>query len=363
MKKISSLFLALIIALSLTTVAFAAPQTINVGETKSVTLNQDKSITYQFTAKETAIYAIDLTAKNDCYVYCEVYNVENTNETVNESAVYIDFDDTADWSFSFPANKDSAFLIVLTEMSGNDPTDPDSYVYDLPAKVTLTLKKDSVPYVRLNGTYSVKDTFVQYAFLPTESGNYNFRSNAKFDNCTDPMIIIYDDMNNMKFNDDIGYDDNWNFDLSFYCEAGRIYLLAIGTDYYAEDEYDEPDVNYSFTVKKADNIKPEAIYAYENKISMARRDFYYTGIEIAPAGSDVNIDLDDITVTSSNPRVANVESIELFDNVLELEIDSYKLGKTKITVELANGESTEIVVKVKPAFILWIESFFGMLFG
>ena len=357
MKKISSILLALIIALSLSTVAFAAPATISAGETKSITLNQGKKTTYTFTPTETAIYKLTFDVKNDCFAFCEVNNIEAPDDILSSNMIY----QNAEYEIicSFPAQKGSVFTITLSEDTDGDED------YESTAKFDMTLSKAKLPSLKLNGTYTVTDAYSWYAFMPTESGYYNFRSNA---DDVDPSIDIFDDENNWYSNDDIGYKDDLNFDLSSYCEAGRIYLVMVGVysyyDEFDEDyDYDDIDVNFSFTVKRAEDIMPECIFAYENKISMARRDYYFTSATIAPSGSVVNIDPDDITITSSNPRVADIDEIEIFGNEILFDIASYRLGKTTITIELSNGESADIAVRVRPSFIIFFENLFSSISG
>ena len=360
MKKISSILLALIIALSLSTVAFAAPATISAGQTKSITLNQGKKTTYTFTPTETAIYKLTFDVKNDCIAFCEVNNIEASDDILNGVIIHQDAEDDEGIYCFFPAQKGSVFTIALSEETDGDKD------YENTAKFDMTLSKANLPSLKLNGTYTVTDAYYSwYAFMPTESGYYNFRSNS---DDVDPSIDIFDDENNWYSNDDIGYEDDLNFDLSSYCEAGRIYLVMVSVysyyDEFDEDyDYDDIDVNFSFTVKRAEDIMPECIFTYENKISMARRDYYFTSATIAPSGSVVNIDPDDITITSSNTRVADIDEIEILDNEIYFEIESYRLGKTTITIELSNGESADIAVRVRPSFIIFFENLFSSIAG
>lgn len=367
MKKISCFLLAVIIILSLMTTAFAAPANINAGDTKSVTLGLNQSETYKFKAEETGIYAVELTAKNEGFIRCEICNASNTNGVICSGSTFLN----SGCPLAFPAEKGSEFLIVLKECSGSDPDHPDDRGFDLPAKAVFTLKKSNAPFLKLNSKYSVNDFHAYFAFIPSESGYYNFRSstNEKF---SDPDIKVVDDMNNYKFNSDNGYRQengrrDRNFDLSIYCKAGTIYLAAIHTSLTltSEDNPAEYPDNpaCTFTLKRAEGIKPELLVPVNSAVTMARRGEYFDHVDIAPSGSDINVDYKDITVTSSNPAVADVASYELSGNDILLEINSFRLGKTTITVKLSNGVSTDISVKVKPKIIIWLEDLFDMLFG
>ncbi len=364
MKKLSCILLALIIALSLSTVAFAAPESISAGETKSVTLTSGQKKVFTFSVKETAVYSIKAKAKNDCYVTCEVANVESS-KFINICIASLDDEESA--YCSFPAQKGSMFTLTIcegTEYVISDDED-DMPAYDLPAKAEFTLSKSKLPSVALNGTYKVLSGYTEYQFMPSKSGYYNFRSDCK-DAEIDPFIEVSDELGNSFTNDDIGYDGDLNFDLTAYLEKGMIYLVRVMADAVVNDfddyEFTEPEnVNFSFTVKDGSKIRPEMLIAQDNKITLARNDYDYAGVVLAPSGAVLNFNEDDVIITSSNAKVADAENVEFFDNEIHFDINSYnRFGKTTLTVEIPGGISTEIQVKVVPRIVIFIENLFAL---
>ena len=357
MKKISSIILALILALSLATTAFAdGPESIKPGDTKHIYLEQTEDTSYIFTASSTGAYKLSVEMENNGFASFEIYNFENSEEDLYFASV----DSELSEAFVFPASKGSSFEIDIYEASGAEEFDDD--YYDTESEITITLEKINAPSISVGNTYKVTEDSAYYLFTPSKSGNYNFRSSADSTRF-DPIISTYDEYAySNSYNDDIGYDGNYNFDLSAYYEKGELYLVAVDTVFFEDEDYD--NINYSFKVSSADNIKPEYITVYDSdSISMAKRDYTYISGAVIPSGSRVNIDYDDISVYSSNPRVADVTYTDIYDGEIEVEVTSYKLGKTTITFELANGEKTEIKVKVKSRFILFFENLFSRLFG
>ena len=74
MKKISSIFLALIIALSLSVVAFADGNPIKPGQTLSLYFEQGDENSYIFEVSTTGIYEFSFEMKNDGYISYEIFN-------------------------------------------------------------------------------------------------------------------------------------------------------------------------------------------------------------------------------------------------------------------------------------------------
>ena len=96
---------------------------------------------------------------------------------------------------------------------------------------------------------------------------------------------------------------------------------------------------------------------------MPVRSEYYIWANLVPNGSDVNIkDDDNVSIYSTNPKVADITSIEMLDEGFEMEINSYRFGKTTIVLEL-NGRKTEVQVMVKPKIVIFFENLLNRLLG
>ena len=96
---------------------------------------------------------------------------------------------------------------------------------------------------------------------------------------------------------------------------------------------------------------------------MPVRDERFIFANIVPAGASVNIDPDSISLYSTNPRVADIISIEMLEDGYDIEIGSFNFGKTTIVLEIENGQRTEIQVRVKSKLALFFENLFSRLFG
>ena len=364
MKKIVSLFLCMVMAMSVCVTAFAAGN-ITPGTVQTVTLGKGESAEYSFTSSEAAVYQITVKALNkshsDFQLACE-------DEIYGGILIGVDYDnenDTSVFNEYFTTGKGYKYnLSFLNTVDMLDKTEQNELGVSDTAKLEFSIKKVTLPEVRLGGTYTVKgevtDCFmddVYYCMKPETSGYYNFSSNA--DNLAAPQLEIISDKCTSKLGG--GYDEP--FDTTVYMEEGHLYLVDISAIAfgYPDAESASGKTEFTFSINDGSNIKVESITAYEEKITL-RKNWYAFGYCIISPSGFTPFDVDKITVTSSNPRVADTCNYYLFQNQFEFEIDSYHYGKTTVTVTLPNGMSTDIKVYVKPRIIIFFENLFASLF-
>ena len=349
MKKILSILLAIVIACSVSVTAFAATGTLNFNEKKTVTVNLDSSKIYKFKAPEQAVYVLKAKLISDCavvyvdifhgeyhvngsgiYYYTDVYYDENGNEkydkVVNDAELY------------FCAEKGSSFEIELYNSS------EDGSYQTQKAKVELTVTKFDAKTAKV-GKNTVSKNGNIFVFVPDKSGLYNFRSSAT--GMIDPYIEVNDINGTLSYNDDNGYENDLNFDLTVNLKKGKIYALRCET-YTSDFEASEPSKGYSFKIAYNKDIKAEQIsldwYGAEDEFTLAKGDDMFYTINVVPTGA---LPTSKFTAVSSNEKVATVE----VDDEGILYIEAKKMGKTTVTVYEANGASAEYTIVVVPKIV------------
>ncbi|MBQ7595260.1 MAG: hypothetical protein IJU45_01210 [Clostridia bacterium] len=370
MKKLISLVLCTVIALSISITAFAAPKAVTPGTVQGVMLNKGEAAQYTFTASESAAYKVTYKALNkswtDFLLQCE-------KEEFGGVTMNLYYDNNSDTQVSedyFTTCKGYRYNISISnDFDWLDETDRKELGVSDTARVEFLIEKVTLPEVELSGTYTVKGTvedFIlanKYYFMePLESGYYNFYSQS--DESIVPQLEVLSDECESHFGG--GY--HKAFDVTVYMEKGHLYLIdvyAFIADYENRDldaEAQTFDAEFTFSIKDGNNIPVESITAYEEKISIQRNWYDIGYCFISPSGF-TPFDADEITVTSSNPWVADTCNTYLFQNEVSFEIDAYHFGRTTITVTLPNGMSTSMKVYVKPRIIIMLEDFFATFFG
>ncbi len=360
MKKVLSIFLAVIMALSVCVTASAASDTVTLSEKKIITLNRDEEKIYSFKAPQQGIYKlnagiltggwadIDVMYNDNIVTSSSVFKADSENEDEN----ILPSDNSCELYFC--AEKDSAIDIrTFFDYFGLKSLFEDAEVGQT-VKIEITVTKLNAPAAKVGNNTVSKDGDI-FFFVPDKSGRYNFRSNTG--EGIDPCIEINDINGSLAFNDDNGYNDDYNFDLTVNLEKGKAYAFVCSV--YSVDPESEATKGYSFTVSYNRKIDVEQIGLdwYENgeDIIMMRGDseIYYIGV--VPTGATP---YSDITVSVGNEKIAEAE-YDASDS--SIYVQAKRIGKTKITLTDISGVSCEYTVKVLPKFIRSIMEFFDSI--
>lgn len=323
MKKIISVFLAMVMALSISVVAFAVENwSVKLGETVTVNLSKgNPEKTYSFTADEQGIYVLK-TKINSFGPFGLSINhnsqcIEKTYVLLNSYFSGYQYDEAY-----FCAEKGSTF-----EISNNFGISEPEY----PVNAEFTIEKYDAPIAKI-GSNEVEQGGSYFLFVPENSGKYNFRSTAP--DTIDPKIEVYDENGLVGENDNNGYEDDDNFDLTLTLEKGKIYGIKC-----------ETDNGYNFTISYNADIKPEKIVINDGRvIQLLKGQQYVASVEIIPNGS---LPYANYTVESSNESVASVT----INNDGDLVVTSHKKGVAEITLTDESGASSKCLVLVVPKWM------------
>lgn len=348
MKRIISILLAIITAFSISVTAFAATETISVDKKITVTLKQDEEKTYSFKAPSQGIYKLTAKILNNGAAYAEIEHGSNSVETHYVSKNTEGFFDEK-YDIYFCTEKGAAFKVNLE--NGYD----EELNSEKTAKVEITISKYSAAAAKV-GKNTVSKNGDYFLFVPDKDGKYNFRSSA--DKALDPYIGIYDVDGFIECNDDNGYENDMNFDLTVSLKKGKAYAVVCENN--SVDFESEPTKGYSFTISYNKKIDVEKVNIdwYENgeKIIMYKGDWDLYYIHVTPTGAAPYAD---ISVSLSNPNVIYAE----FDNEENiLYVSAEKIGKSTITITDAKGAECEHKIVVLPAFFGFIRDIFARIF-
>ena len=364
MKKVLSIFLAIIMAFSVSVTAFAATGTLNLNEKKTVTVNPDVTKTYTFKASEQGIYvlkaklitdksgvAIDI-MHGDCYVYGTYLaaNYETIDDGYGEEYIYNEY--MNEDQLYFCAGKGYSFTVELYGV-----TELDDGTVSKKAKVELTVEKLDAKTAKL-GKNTVSKYGNIFMFVPDKTGLYNFRSNAA--TVVDPYIEVIGVDGIIDCNHDNGFEDDANFDLTINLKKGKVYMINCET--YSNDWMEmEPSKGYTFQIAFNKTIKAEQIgldwYPDGTTIPMIKGDIDSFYVNVIPTGA---VPTSKFTVTSSNEKVAAVVVDEEYNEVI---IEAIKVGKTTITVCEANGATAEYTITVSPKIVRVMNNIFDRIEG
>ncbi len=348
MKKLLSVLLAIITAFSISVTAFAATEAISVDKKITVTLKQDEEKTYSFKAPSQGIYKMTAKILNNSYAYAQI---EHDDNFIDYCGIYKDADDSSceKCEMLFCADKGSSFKISV----GNDYWE-DS-VSEKTAKVEITISKYSATAAKV-GKNTVSKDGSTFLFVPDKDGKYNFRSSA--DKTLDPDIEIYDVNGYINYNNDNGYENDMNFDLTVSLKKGKAY--AVVCDNYSADFESEPTKGYSFTISYNKKIDVEKIgfeyYEDGQKIILCKGDDDFYFLSVVPTGASPYAD---VSVSVSNPKVISTELDKDEDTVY---VSADKIGKSTITITDAKGASNEYTIVVLPWFFGFIRDIFSRFF-
>ena len=351
MKKVLSVFLALVMMLSLATVSFAADNAITVGVKKTVTVSATGGDVFalKFKAPAKDVYNISFKLLNDSEVMCDLYYVldEEGFTYVDGCALWYDSELDFDWNpgesdFNFGAEKNSNFEIdfsLPTDDEGNVPAN---------AKVEVTITRCNASTLKL-GTTKIAATGNMFTYTPDKDGVYNFVSTAK--SGVDPYIILADIEGVYYDSDDNGREDDFNFDLSVYLYKGVTYYIEV-----SEYERDFAPAAYNMTVSYNKKQVAESIELYSqtgaNSLRIYKGDWDYADMYVVPTGAIYNSGIEAYT---ENEKVA---SCEYYEGDGYITVYGNKVGTTKLVVTTPDGTSAELKVKVVPAFFFFFDNLF-----
>lgn len=352
MKKIVSIILAVVMMLSFTVVAFAANDTVSLGEVKSVSIKNNGYKRFDFTSPKAGLYTVDVEMQNEGAVEVQVAvdNVVVTGETA------INFYDPEEGLYNSPAKVyfcaegASTVEITITRCSfdfiENATAD---------AKVKFSVNNADAKELQLGKT-TTDGGDCWYTFIPSESGYYNFCSNCG--KSVDPEFCIFRANGDCECNSDNGreYADgtyDLNFDWTVYLEAGAIYAVNI---YTFDEEYDLSDDKVTFEVALNKNVKAEKLaidMLDEGEIyRMVKGDGESFYVSVVPTGAAATTK---VTVSSSDESVLSVEYDE---EIQEIYVTANKKGTAKIVLTSDDGTTTEYTIKVDSPFVAAIRNFF-----
>lgn len=371
MKKVLSIFLALVMIVTLSCTAFAAGGIITAGKTYRVEINEmDGSETYTFIAPSDGVYVLKAEALSDyAFVGADVYNGFSfvTSTTIfsaldaEGNQLFTDGYDLSSTECYFCAEKgrlitikfsDSSEIIdVMSSLGETLGLKRDDFI---PASVKFVVEKADIQEVKVGGTYTVEGGEEMFLFVPDKDGYYNFRSQSDYP--VDPSILITRSDGMMEDNDDNGYENDHNFDLTTDFQAGKVYLIEC----YNYNYDDDSARSYTFTVSDGSDIKADYLDT-ESRIYVPVGEEMISYINVVPTGACV--DVNSFNVSCADHSVANA-----YISNGELYINGINAGKTTVTVEdPASGATAEITVIVYPqsvqALFNVIEVFASMIYS
>ena len=340
MKKIISLLLAMVIAFSFASTAFAKTVSISLDEKKTVTVTSDEEKVYSFKAPSDGIFVVDakITKGDMAYIY-----VEYDGNTVNYQEVFAEDEYTVGMStvkVYFCAETGKTFKIYVGCHSIWE------LIPDATSKVSFTLSKYDASEIKLGKNQASKNGDV-FLFVPEKTGYYNFRSDAASN--VDPMIEVNDINGTVEINCDNGYENDRNFDLTVKLTKGKVYAIVLSFEYYYEDAVAK---KYSFTVSYNKKIDVDYINLYydNNKITLFKGNNEYLYYDVVPTGAAPKAE---VAFDVENGNIADIN----LDEDGNVYLYANKVGKTTLTVS-ADGFSEEYKVVVYPMLFGAIYGFF-----
>lgn len=352
MKKIVSIILAIVMMFSFTVVAFAANDTVSLGEVKSVSIKNNGYKRFDFTPAKAGLYTVDVEMQNEGVVEVQVAvdNVVVGGETA------INFYDAEEGLYN-----SSAEVYFCTEGASTVEITVTKCSFDFiekatdDAKIKLSVNNADAKELQLGKT-TTDGGDCWYTFTPSKSGYYNFCSNCG--KSIDPEFCIYRANGDYESNSDNGkeYADgtyDLNFDWTVYLESGTIYAVNI---YSFDEEYDLSNDKVTFEVSFNKNIKAEKIaldmLEEGETFRMAKGEEESFFITVVPTGAAATAK---VAVSSSNESVLSVEYDE---EIQEIYVTANKKGTAKIILTSDDGTTTEYPVKVDSLFVTAIRNFF-----
>ena len=374
MKKVLSVFLAIMMLMSYAVLASAAGSDITVNVAKKVTLGVSET-KFSFKAPETGVYRLSIKCLSRGYVYAAIPGLgeEDDYYAVWSSSENVFEDSKEDSSECFVAKKGQTVTIFAANSNeGYVDEYGDEIVLPSTSSAEILISSVDAESVASGREYRFTgETY--YLFIPTKSGYYNFRSAS--DDFTDADIYVMD-ASDFSISSNLDGFDSLEFDYNNYFVAGNVYMIqCLAYTFHYDEEgivYDDGfNGNSKFKIADGSNITADNIICSENSIEMDKGDQYSIAVFYdRPAAAAV---ADDFIIDSSRPRVCTVDTLYGYETegYREILITGLRAGRTTLTVtDPASGSSTEIEVKVNSSFTTWwrnlmssIMEFFHSIFG
>ncbi|MCQ2472502.1 MAG: pilus assembly protein N-terminal domain-containing protein [Clostridia bacterium] len=348
MKKLISIILAVVMMLSFTVPAFAASETVSLGEVKTLSLKSGAYKRFNFAPDESALYSINAEMLNNGAAKISV----SVDDVIVEEGSCINMDDEEDAigvfnaDIKFYAKSGSEVEITVSNEMGE---------YYGTAQVKFSVAKSDAKELKL-GTNTTANGGSWFIFTPDQSGYYNFCSSSPKN--IDPEIDLYSTEGYIDSSSDNGreYPDgsvDLNFDYTVYLEAGEPYALHV---YALDEEFDVMDAQIKFDAAFNKEIKAEKLALEwmddEDTIEMAVGNEYSNSILVVPTGA---VPTTKVKVSVGDESIA---SIDYDEETQEIYITANKKGTTTLTISTDDGLSCTYKIKVQSAFILAIKEFF-----
>lgn len=331
MKKTLSIVLALIMALSMAVPAFAADYTIKLGEEKAITVKSDEPLDLQFKPLKKGAYTVTVTITKGEYSSFEVYA-----------------DDEDYIGGGYVENGLEELETCGSDIIVNSGSDVHIYFYhgsETTAKLNVKINDFSGKKLKLGKNTVSDDYCTTFLFTASETGYYNFKSDADTD-FSDPYIDIYGMYGYVAANDDNGRVNDgfsdFNFDVSVYLEKGEMYFVN-AYNYACYEDVDPKAYTMTATYNLKEKVEELAIigsWEETDIIKLAKDVEDYAFVCIVPTGA---LPTADIVITSSNDDIVAIDDYNR--DTGEIDFHTVSSGKATITVE-ANGMTAQIDVKV-----------------
>lgn len=331
MKKVISILLVLVLAITLTAPVFATGDVLIAGESQKLTLKKDTKDIRTFTSAENGVYlySCDIVV-DECVstagfiLYTYAYEGDELIDTFGCTKLMVssDFDFVTAASEYFYAKAGVTYTIKTEVMFLSDT---DNTANTVVAKVAIT------PYdakeVKIGGTYTCTVDSPAFIIRPTQDTTYNITAD------------IYDYFTVKDYNINIAYaglNPDKKINATFELEGGKEYLLIFEQN---------AETDFSFKVNDGTTVLPESVeisWGLEMPVGSSQALAY----SIYPIGSEINSK--GIEVTIGDGRIASVEYVENDSNGYSYYlVHGLKKGKTTITVtEKSTGLSATEEVRV-----------------
>lgn len=344
MKKLLSVFLAIVMLFTMATVSFAATNKLELGVKKTVTPVDDDVVALSFKAPARDVYVLKCKLLSGSMVWVDI--IYEDEGCINSAQLYKsedeDFEDCLSSELYFVAEKNTSFEIDVANYWDDEQVSAKS-------TVELTLSRVNAPALKLGENKVSKDGGV-FLFCPSKDGVYSFTSNAK--KGVDPHLEITDVYGIPYFSDDNGREEDYNFDFSEYFYKGEIYYVKV--DQYVFEDVTASAYNFTVAFEKKQKVESLTLDTYDGKdyLKVYKDYIAEVSLKVVPTGAVYN---SGITAATADESIAIAEYFEGSDYVL---VGGYKIGKTTLTVSTPDGASCEMTVKVVPSFLRPIDNFF-----
>ena len=349
MKKALSIILALILAFTMALPAFAADNEIKLGEPKTVSVKDGKAVDVSFTPEEDGIYTYD----------CETADQDYDIPSVREDFMTYSYNNLVIIDQNTVFGTPGASYFIGEKGKTYTLTFYDDFDEDCEAIVTFNKVTSDGSLNDGKNSVTIKGDGAVFTFVPENSGYYNFASECD----EDVAFAIIDDDSFEAYNDDNGFEDDYNFDCTAELEAGKTYLVGIAVSRTVEFNFgevkiipDETKCDVVITYGKTEKVEKIILGEWFGECLYEKDCWGMLDVSVAPSGALATAD---IKVTSSDESVVTID--EYNEKYGEIIFSTHNAGKAYITVT-AGDVTAKYKVKVcndfEWAFITLLENTF-----